>query len=139
MRPLSTAPSVLGSGHDLGYFLFLIHVNCVHCRRDNYLVTGDTSPRAQSSLYMLLQRTGLCSAVKLSIGFTITEKAPTRAFSWLKVPTSTFTFKTLLRLVGAFSVIVQLHRLFVYSTSCSSRTPAPSPALPSLQRSHPLL
>ena len=29
--------------------------------------------------------------------FTITEKAPTRAFSWLKVPTSTFTFKTLLR------------------------------------------
>ena len=29
--------------------------------------------------------------------FTITEKAPTRAFSWLKAPTSTFTFKTLLR------------------------------------------
>ena len=25
--------------------------------------------------------------------FTITEKAPTRAFSWLKVPTSAFTFK----------------------------------------------
>ena len=29
--------------------------------------------------------------------FTITEKAPTRAFSWLKAPTSAFTFKTLLR------------------------------------------
>ena len=29
--------------------------------------------------------------------FTITEKAPTRVFSWLKVPSSTFTFKTLLR------------------------------------------
>ena len=29
--------------------------------------------------------------------FTITEKAPTRAFSWLKVPSSAFTFKTLLR------------------------------------------
>ena len=28
--------------------------------------------------------------------FTITEKAPTRAFSWLKAPTSAFTFKTLL-------------------------------------------
>ena len=27
--------------------------------------------------------------------FTITEKAPTRAFSWLKAPTSAFTFKTL--------------------------------------------
>ena len=31
------------------------------------------------------------------IGFTITEKAPTRAFSCLKVPTSAFTFKTLVR------------------------------------------
>ena len=28
--------------------------------------------------------------------FTITENAPTRAFSWLKVPSSAFTFKTLL-------------------------------------------
>ena len=41
------------------------------------------------------------SAANLSIGSTtgctITEKAPTRAFSWLKAPTSTFTFKTLLR------------------------------------------
>ena len=42
------------------------------------------------------------SAVKRSIGSTtgctITEKAPTRAFSWLlKAPTSAFTFKTLLR------------------------------------------
>ena len=41
------------------------------------------------------------SAVKGSIGSTtgctITEKAPTRAFSWLKAPTSAFTFKILLR------------------------------------------
>ena len=29
---------------------------------------------------------------------TITEKAPTRAFSWLKAATTTFTFKTLLRI-----------------------------------------
>ena len=29
--------------------------------------------------------------------FTITEKAPIRAFSWLKAPTSVFTYKTLLR------------------------------------------
>ena len=27
--------------------------------------------------------------------FTITEKAPTRAFSWLKAATTAFTFKTL--------------------------------------------
>ena len=29
--------------------------------------------------------------------FTITEKSPTRAFSWLKAPTSALTFKSLLR------------------------------------------
>ena len=29
--------------------------------------------------------------------FVITEKAPAMAFSWLKAPTSAFTFKTLLR------------------------------------------
>ena len=46
--------------------------------------------------------------------FTITEKAPTRAFSWLKAPTSAFTFNTLLRyyaLVAAFSMIVKLQSL----------------------------
>ena len=32
---------------------------------------------------------------KVREDFTITEKAPTRAFSWLKAPTSAFTFKTL--------------------------------------------
>ena len=43
----------------------------------------------------------IISAANRSIGSTtgctITEKAPTRAFSWLKAPTSPFTFKTLLR------------------------------------------
>ena len=29
--------------------------------------------------------------------FVITEKAPTREFSWLKAATTAFTFKTLLR------------------------------------------
>ena len=29
--------------------------------------------------------------------FAITEKAPTRAFSWLKATTTAYTFKTLLR------------------------------------------
>ena len=38
------------------------------------------------------------SASKRSIqSFVITEKAPTRAFSWLKAATTAFTFKTLLR------------------------------------------
>ena len=41
----------------------------------------------------------LCSAAPSvpQTVFTITEKAPTRALSWLKAPTSAFTFKTLLR------------------------------------------
>ena len=43
----------------------------------------------------------LTSAANRSIGSTtgctITEKAPTRAFSWLKAATTAFTFKTLLR------------------------------------------
>ena len=39
----------------------------------------------------------LGSAVKRSIGLTITEKAPTRAFSWFKAATTAFTFKKLLR------------------------------------------
>ena len=38
------------------------------------------------------------SAPKSSIRrFVITDKAPTRAFSWLKAATTAFTFKTLLR------------------------------------------
>ena len=37
------------------------------------------------------------SEVGSTTGCTITENAPTRAFSWLKAPTSAFTFKTLLR------------------------------------------
>ena len=37
----------------------------------------------------------VCSALSVPQPvFTITEKARTRAFSWLKVPTSVFTFKT---------------------------------------------
>ena len=38
----------------------------------------------------------LCSAPSVSLSvFTIMENAPSRAFSWLKAPTSTITFKTL--------------------------------------------
>ena len=34
---------------------------------------------------------------KVHTKFVITEKTPTRAFSWLKVPTCAFTFKLVLR------------------------------------------
>ena len=46
----------------------------------------------------LLGDTASFSASKSSIQrFVITEKAPTRAFSWLKAATTAFIFKTLLR------------------------------------------
>ena len=35
--------------------------------------------------------------MKVREDFTITERAPTWTFSWLKAPTGAFTFKTLLR------------------------------------------
>ena len=78
---------------------------CVgHCD-DNLSVRGARSYHAPSVIRKYgewqQKQTVNNSAVKLSIGSTtgctITEKAPTRAFSWLKAPTSTFTFKTLLR------------------------------------------
>ena len=53
---------------------------------------------------MVLRHSVLYRAANDPSVFTITEKAPARAFSWLKVPTSAFTFKTLMR---AFSVIVK--------------------------------
>ena len=39
--------------------------------------------------------------------FTITEKAPTRAFSWLKAATIDFTFKTLLRHYAKLALTVE--------------------------------
>ena len=58
-------------------------IKCVQCGED---------------IQMLLTRTLATSASKSSIRrFVITEKAPTRAFSWLKAATTAFTFKTLLR------------------------------------------
>ena len=59
--------------------------------------------------------------MKVREDFTITVKAPNRAFSWLKVPTCAFTFKTLCWAgmlthgpVGAFSLIVKSSRTFIW-------------------------
>ena len=49
-------------------------------------------------VWLKMKENTLVSASKSSIRrFVITEKAPTRAFSWLKAATTAFTFKTLLR------------------------------------------
>ena len=53
---------------------------------------SNTLDTAQDCCYILSR-----AATKRQEIFTITEKAPIRAFSWLKAPTSAFTFKTLLR------------------------------------------
>ena len=54
------------------------------------------SLRAVVCMFPALARTSAVGDPSVSQQvFTITEKAPTRAFSWLKAPTSAFTFKTL--------------------------------------------
>ena len=57
-----------------------------------------TYNQLQLPVHLLLPRAGVPhSASKSSIRrFVIMEKAPTRAFSWLKAATTAFTFKTLL-------------------------------------------
>ena len=60
-------------------------VQSLHLAHDTQLVAGRHRYSA------------VCCSIGSTTGSTITEKAPTRAFSWLKAPTSAFTFKTLLR------------------------------------------
>ena len=64
-------------------------------------VTMSSCPQhasCQLSCHCAAELEVVTSASKKSIrGFVITEKAPTRAFSWLKAATTAFTFKTILR------------------------------------------
>ena len=52
----------------------------------------------------------LTVTLQLYRGGGCAEKAPTRAFSWLKAATTAFTFKTLLRLTLAAAVELQRYR-----------------------------
>ena len=62
-------------------------------------IAGDSGSGMRAIMYYQVLWPHITSAVKRSIGSTtgctITEKAPTRAFSWLKAATTAFTFKTL--------------------------------------------
>ena len=67
-----------------------------------HLDTGKLARLLCSAVMALTHRYTVCSASNegypnVTEDFTITEKAPTRAFSWLNAPTNAFTFKTLLR------------------------------------------
>ena len=56
-----------------------------------------------SALWSSRPGCGAAACGQLQRSFTVTEKAPTRAFSWLKVTTTAFTFKTLIMLNGHWS------------------------------------
>ena len=58
---------------------------------------GDGVVAAQQQLHRVRCRVTSEDSKSSIRRFVITEKAPTRAFSWLKAATTTFTFKTLLR------------------------------------------
>ena len=66
------------------------------------MTIADLSPKLALQRLLMLYENGehrsvLAVVLKTKVReyFTITEKAPTRAFSWLKAPTSAFTFKML--------------------------------------------
>ena len=56
--------------------------------------TPDTEEEDTEPRLLGLEDSASKSSIRRSV---ITEKAPTRAFSWLKAATTAFTFKTLLR------------------------------------------
>ena len=77
----------------------LLYTLPVVCQPD---LSGGTTGTWRSAGQRLQRRRQITRASnegypKVPEDVTITEMASTRAFSWLKVPTSAFTFKTLLR------------------------------------------
>ena len=69
-----------------------------HTRQWRDTTTGGTMSGFQPTEHQHVRYRVHTSASKSSFRrFVITEKAPTRAFSWLKAATTAFTFKTLLR------------------------------------------
>ena len=70
-----------------------------------FVATSDVLCVGQLNNVMHLQVWVVTTASKSSIRrFVITEKAPTRAFSWLKAATTAFTFRTLLRLYAKWAL-----------------------------------
>ena len=59
------------------------------------LQEGGVHGEAAAPALRVLHPLALELETKVHTRFVITEKAPTRAFSWLKAATTAFTFKTL--------------------------------------------
>ena len=76
------------------YYATLLYINVkLSNTSDHHIMAGAAvTGGSGSNGYFVV----LCSASSVPQPvFTITVKAPTRAFSWLKAPASAFTFKTL--------------------------------------------
>ena len=70
------------------------------CRRHHHLRGGERADRGgerRVQRHEIRAGYGVKIQTKAIRRFVITEKAPTRAFSWLKAAITAFTFKTLLR------------------------------------------
>ena len=98
--------AVLGAGCDMSAAGSLLQHCSLHAEDGTHGPHPPPAPRRtayrtsnQPPTTTIYTRTGNDESVKLYI-CTITEKDPTRAFSWLKADTTAFTFKTLNRQVG---------------------------------------
>ena len=72
----------------------------LQCPPTGQFPTVHERPVLEDGNYSARFLSGVELETKVCVDFTITEKAPTRAFFRLKAPTSAFIFKTLLRHYG---------------------------------------
>ena len=88
-----------GFHHEIPDNKELLHDECYYRGGggDNVFVCRHVPPPATSRDSHEVMRHDQCRKSIHLWSCTITEKALTRAFSWLKAPTTAFTFKTLLR------------------------------------------
>ena len=107
-------------GKDQGLVMFHALGKILYCKREEQLEAAQLPDQLQLHARRTLKSNpDEVSAPKSSIRrFVITEKAPARAFSWLKAATT--AFKQEKALVGAFSVITNL-RMEVFEAPLVTR------------------
>ena len=86
---LATLSCIADGGHFLCLFVLYLEFNCRH-----FLSPLPFSPHLWADT---VHTSAANRSIGSTAGCTITEKAPTRALSWLKAATTAFTFKMLLR------------------------------------------
>ena len=78
-------------------YFFMKNVYDFYCLTYTDIMLLSTWLRPTPHFYCTNGQLGLELETNLCEVFTTTENAPTTAFSWLKAPTITFTFKTISR------------------------------------------